>query len=580
MLGHNKKSIGNIARLMKYIRPYLFLFIIALIVVTISTYISMLPPQIIRNAINNYILNTSISEEVRIYQAGKSGLIYLLVNAFIFILGYISLYITAYIGGKIVYDIRQELFSHTMKLPLSFMDKNPTGRITTRIANDTENMQDFFTSVITDMIQDIFLLFGVVFVMYRMSPALFKSVFFIFPLIVIAIIIFRYYDLKVYRIVRTNLARINAFLAEHISGMPVIKLFNAEKYKYNEFDEINKDHYKSSMSQLYVFAIFRPIILAIAAIVWSGARYILNKTLNFGDLYAFVAYLDLFIKPLRDISEKYDIIQNTVASSEKVFRILDEKEEDIGNRNGLVKVENGDIRFRNVWFRYNEDRWILKGINLDFEPGQLTAIVGETGAGKTSLMNLVNGMYRAQQGDILVDGHKLEEYNINELRKQVSTVPQDVILFSGTLLDNIRLFDSRISEQQVVSALKRVYAYDAINKLPGGIYTTVVERGKGISAGERQLVALARAVLFDAKVLILDEATSNIDVETESRIQLAVNELAKERNIIMIAHRLTTVINAKRIIVIHKGVVAEEGTHAELMKKNGIYHKLYELQFS
>ncbi|SHH19146.1 ABC transporter ATP-binding protein [Thermosipho atlanticus] len=574
-----------LSRLLKYAKPYIVLFILAIAIVLSLTFVTLLPPQIVRTTINNYITNNSLPLDQRFKGIFKMAIYYLLSTSAIFVLEYFSIFLTTYIGGKIVYDIRNDLFKHVLRLPMSFFDRHPSGQITTRIANDTQNVMDFFTSVITSIVNDVFLLSGVIIMMLRVSSSLFVNISFVFPVLIIAMLLFRYFDLKAYKAVRSNISRVNAYLAEHIAGMPVVKLFNAEEYESKGFDRVNKDLYKSRIQQMYVFAIFRPTVstlyrLAIAAIVWMGANYIANKTLNFGDLYAFVAYLELFMRPLEDLSEKYDVIQNTIASAEKIFTLMDESEEHFGDEEGKSKIEKGEIEFRNVWFRYTEERWILKDINLHFKPGELIAIVGETGAGKTSIMNLINGMYRPERGKILIDNVELEKYNIHELRKQVSAVPQDVVLFTGTLLDNVRLFHEEIDEEAVKEALKKVYVWDLIERLPNGLYTKIIERGKGISAGERQLIALARSILFDAKVFILDEATSNIDVQTEERIQKAVRELSRNKTVIMIAHRLATVVNADRIIVVHNGQIVEEGTHFSLMRKKGIYYKLYEIQFA
>ncbi|RKX46132.1 MAG: ABC transporter ATP-binding protein, partial [Thermotogae bacterium] len=403
-------------------------------------------------------------------------------------------------------------------------------------------------------------------------------------IVIASMILFRYCDRKVYRMVRTNLARINAFLAEHIAGVSVVKIFNAEEQKKKEFDNIAKDYYKSLIKQLYVFGIFRPFMdflyfLGLSLIIWFGAKYIMNKTIGFGALYAFASYLDMFFAPLRDIAEKYDIVQNSMASAEKIFNLFKENGEKLGKPDGKKHVEKGVVEFKNVWFSYDGKRWILKDVNIMFAPGYLTAIVGETGAGKTSLMNLLNGLYVPQKGVILVDDIPLQEYDLKSLRREIAVVPQDVVLFSGTILDNIRLFDENIPEEKVLEALEKVYAMDIVNKLEKGIHYEVVERGTTLSSGERQLIVLARAVLFDSKILVLDEATSNIDVETETRIQKALRELSKDKTVIMIAHRLSTVKDADRIIVIHNGQVVEEGKHRELLKRRGVYYKLYEVQF-
>jgi len=559
--------------------------LVAIAIVISLTFFTLMPPQIVRTAINTYILSDSLSAADKITGISHQAVLFLLVSGAIFLFEYLSILVTTYIGSKVVYNIRRELYDHVLMLPMSFFDTHPSGQLTTRITSDTQNVQEFFTSVITSIINDVFLLAGVIIVMWQMSSKLFLDIVYIFPLIVVAMAIFRYFDIRAYRAVRAGISKINAYIAENLAGMPVTKLFNAEGYKRNEFDKINKELYKSRMNQLYVFGIFRPVVnflyyLTMALIIWFGSKYILDKTLNFGDLFAFVSYIDTFMRPIEDLSEKYDIIQNTTASAEKIFALMDEPIESQGEIGGKSEIAYGKVEFKNVWFSYDNKRWILQDVNLEFVPGELVAIVGETGAGKTTIMNLVNAMYRPQQGSILIDDIPLEKYDLQMLRRCVSAVPQDVVLFSGTLLDNIRLFHEDITEKQVVEALDKVHALDIIERLPKGIFTEIVERGKGISAGERQLIALARSVLFGAKVFILDEATSNIDVETEHRIQEAVRELSKENTVIMIAHRLSTVVEADRIIVVADGKIAEQGKHLELLAKRGAYYKLYEIQFA
>lgn len=571
-------------KLISYAKPYWYLFIIAIVIVLASTYVELMPPKIVKNAIDDYINNRDISVDDRISGVIKSGIVFLTVLVLRFFLNYGNIYLTSYLGAKIVYDIRKDLFNHVMKLPMSFFDKNPSGRITTRIVNDTQNVQEFFTTVVTSIIKDIFLLGGIVISLIQLSKVLFVHLSYIFPIVIASMILFRYFDRKVYRMVRTNLSRINAFLAEHIAGVSVVKIFNAEDQKKREFNSIANDYYKSLIKQLYVFGIFRPFMdflyfLGLSLIIWFGAKYIMNKTIGFGTLYAFAFYLDMFFAPLRDIAEKYDIVQNSMASAEKIFNLFNEKEEKLGKPNGKKYIEKGIVEFKNVWFSYDGNRWILKDVSVKFNPGCLTAIVGETGAGKTSLMNLLNGLYVPQKGVILIDGIPLQEYDLKSLRKEIAVVPQDVILFSGTILDNIRLFDENIPEEKVLEALERVHALDIVNKLEKGIYYEVVERGTTLSSGERQLIVLSRAVLFDSKILVLDEATSNIDVETETRIQKALRELSRDRTVIMIAHRLSTVKDADRIIVVHNGQIVEDGKHRELLGRRGVYYKLYEMQF-
>lgn len=573
------------ARLLKYALPYVWFFILAIFIVLIAAIVDLLPPQLIRTAIDDYLNNDALVQSERISGIYRMGLLVTVVFCAQFLLGYVSTFITSYLGNRIVHDVRIELFEKVLRLPMTFFDRNPSGRITTRIVNDTQNIQEFFTNVITSMVKDVFLLAGTIYFLIRLSSKLFTASSFIFPIIAAAMILFRYFDLKVYREVRTNLAKVNAYLAEHISGMSVIKLFLAENYKRKEFDHVNSELYRSLLKQMYVFGIFRPFIsfvryLATSVIVYFGAKMILQETIKFGELYAFIAYIDTFMRPLEDVSEKYDIIQNTTASCEKIFSLMDEEPEPEGNPKAHFVIEKGELKFEDVWFSYDSDRWVLKGINVSFKPGELTAIVGETGAGKTSLMNLINGLYVPQKGRILIDGRDMFEYDLKRIRKQIAAVPQDVILFTGTVLDNVRLFDDTYSEEEVIESLKRVHAYDIVCRLNDGIRTKIVERGYTLSAGERQLIALARAVLFDAKILILDEATSNIDVETETRIETTIKELSKEKTVIMIAHRLSTVKNADRILVVHNGKIVEEGKHTQLLAARGVYYQLYQIQFA
>ncbi|KHC90814.1 ABC transporter [Thermotoga sp. TBGT1765] len=537
-----------------------------------------------KTAIDKFLVESTLSSFERLNGIVITAFIILGIRVLSFLVGFASSYVTGYAGSKIVLLMRKDVFSHVVSLPYSFFTGIPSGVVTTRIVNDTQNIQEFFSSVVTSVIMDVLLLGAVVVSLIQLSRELFGHVYYLLPLIVISILLFRYFDRRAYRKVRTNLARLNAFLAEHIAGINVIKILNLEKHKEKEFSTVATEYYRSLMEQLYVFGVFRPLMdflyfLGVSLVLWYGARYIANKTLGFGSLYAFVSYLDMFFRPLRDLSEKYDIIQNSMASSEKILNLLKEEPEVIGNPNGPNEISKGRVRFENVWFSYDGKNWVLKDINLDFQPGKLYAIVGETGGGKSTLMSLINGLYIPQKGNIFIDEIPLLEYNLKLVRKQIAAVPQDVLLFSGTILDNIRLFDESIPEERVLEALKRVHALDIIERLPGGVYYEIVERGTTLSAGERQLIALARAVLFDAKIFILDEATSNVDVITETKIQEALEELSKDRTVIMIAHRLSTVKDVDEIVVVHNGRIVEKGNHYELLEKRGFYYNLYKIQF-
>ncbi|AGL48966.1 ABC transporter ATP-binding protein [Thermotoga maritima MSB8] len=570
--------------LLRYAKKYWYLFLVGTVLSLILTVMEILPPRLMKTAIDKFLVESTLSSFERLNGIVITAFIILGIRVLSFLVGFASSYVTGYAGSRIVLLMRKDVFSHVISLPYSFFTGIPSGVVTTRIVNDTQNIQEFFSSVVTSVIMDVLLLGAVVVSLVQLSRELFGHVYYLLPLIVISILLFRYFDRRAYRKVRTNLARLNAFLAEHIAGINVTKILNLEKHKEREFSTVATEYYRSLMEQLYVFGVFRPLMdflyfLGVSLVLWYGARYIANKTLGFGSLYAFVSYLDMFFRPLRDLSEKYDIIQNSMASSEKILNLLKEEPEVIGNPNGPNKISKGRVRFENVWFSYDGKNWVLKDINLDFQPGKLYAIVGETGGGKSTLMSLINGLYIPQKGNIFIDEIPLLEYNLKLVRKQIAAVPQDVLLFSGTILDNIRLFDESIPEERVLEALKRVHALDIIERLPGGVYYEIVERGTTLSAGERQLIALARAVLFDAKIFILDEATSNVDVITETKIQEALEELSKDRTVIMIAHRLSTVKDVDEIVVVHNGRIVEKGNHYELLEKRGFYYNLYKIQF-
>lgn len=488
-------------------------------------------------------------------------------------------------GQKVILDIRNELFRHLLKLPMKFYDQNPTGRIVTRVTNDTENLNEFFTSAITSIIKDVLMLAGILVFMLIISPKLTGYAMIILPFIILSTVLFRIFARKAFRRVRTRLARINAFMAEHISGMSVIQLFNREKAKKEEFSKINENYYKSTIQQLMVFAIFRPTMdllfyLGMTTVIWFAAKDLLAGTLTFGILYAFINYIDMLFQPLRDIAEKFNIVQNAFASSEKIFSLMDEKEGiGMNGENQEKKIERGEVVFEDVKLSYDGEKQVLRSISFDIKPEEEVAIVGETGAGKTSMMNILTALYPIQGGKIKIDDISIYDYQLELLRKGIAVVLQDVFLFSGSVLDNIKLFNENISDEQAIEAAKYVHVDHLINKFENGFQTNITERAATLSAGERQLIALARAVVSDPKILVLDEATSNIDPVTEGLIQDAMKKVACNRTVITIAHRLSTIRSAHRILVLHKGKLAEHGTHNELMKKDGIYKRLYRLQY-
>ena len=565
--------------LLMYMRRYTLFVVLTVILVIASASVDIAPPYIVRTAIDSYIVNPSLPTPERISGVFRQALLFLAVISASFALNFLTLYVSSYTGAKIIYDLRKDVFDHVLHLPMKYFDKTHSGVITTRITNDTQNLMEFFVTVFTSLVKDVFLIAGILFMLVKLSLHLLTFLSPVMLAVVVVTVVFRKYARQIYRMIRESIARINAFLAEHIAGMSVVQAFEVRDIKRKEFEEITEEYYRNAMKQLTLFGVFRPSMdviysLGIAVIVWFGSGMVKEGLVGIGTLYAFASYLDMFFNPIRDFAEKFDIAQSSLASAEKIERIFKERREELGE-GGRKKVERGIIEFRNVWMAYEDEKWVLKGVNARFEPGGLNAIVGETGAGKSSLISLLNLTYRPQKGEILIDGTRIEDYDLKALRRQIAYVPQEVIIFEGTILDNIRLFNEDIPEERVIEALRKVRALEIFEKFPNGIRTHISERGGNLSLGERQLISLARAVLFDAKILVLDEATASIDTVTESLIQETVEEIARERTVIAIAHRLSTVRNAKKIFVVHEGKIVEEGTHEELLKKGGVYHKFY-----
>ncbi|HWR60257.1 MAG TPA: ABC transporter ATP-binding protein [Clostridia bacterium] len=515
----------------------------------------------------------------------RIALIFLLTILGSFLLNYIQVYILNYTGQKIIYNMRQELFAHIHRLSLSFFDRSPVGRLVTRVTNDMENLNEMYTAVLVNLFKDILMLCGIIMIMLRMNTRMALISFTIIPLIILSAAIFRSKARDAYRQTRVKLAKINATLSENISGMRIIQIFNRENYKYREFEGINREYNIAGMRELFVFAVFRPSMdliysLALSLLIWYGGARMLSGELPFGVLFAFINYIEQFFQPINDLTEKFNILQSAMASSERIFLLLDEKET---LENPPVPVSlgriRGDIEFKNVWFAYEGENWVLRDISFRINAGETAAFVGATGAGKTSIISLIGRLYDIQKGEILIDGKNIRELDKYQLRSQIGTVLQDVFLFSGDIKSNIRLNEDRIDDETVIRSSRFVNADRFIEKLPKGYDEEVAERGATFSSGQRQLLAFARALAFDPSILVLDEATSNIDTETEMLIQDAIKKVIRDRTTIVIAHRLSTIQHANRIIVLHKGKVREMGTHQELLDKRGMYYDLYLLQY-
>lgn len=501
-----------------------------------------------------------------------------------FVCTYAQVYILNYVGQKVIYSMRETLFKHVEKLSLSFFDKNPVGKLVTRLTNDMNNINQMFTDVLISFFKDILLIGGTVIIMFMINAKLALISFVTMPIVIFISIKFRKVSRKAHREVKSKIGKINAVLNENINGMKIIQMFHVEKEFYKDFDEINTEHKTASMKELKIFAVFRPSMdfiysLALAILIWYGGKGLISGAVEFGVVFAFIQYIQQVFRPIFDLSEKFNIMQSAMASSERVFELLDEKV-DIENKNEAIELKefNGEIEFKNVYFAYGKD-WILKDVSFKINPGEAVAFVGATGSGKSTIINLISRMYDIQKGEILIDGVNIKDIHKDSLRNHVSTVLQDVFIFTGDIKENIRLFEKSIDMDKVKEVAKFVNADKFIENLPNKYEEEVVERGATLSTGQRQLLSFARALAFDPSILILDEATSNIDTETETLIQDAISKVIKGRTTIVVAHRLSTIKNCDKIIVLHKGRIKEVGSHEELLEHKGMYHKLYSLQY-
>lgn len=547
-------------------------------------------PQVIVEG-KNYTATELTASELRSFRSYDINALYLISLIFLvmllvlFVITYIQQYMLQYAGQRIIYGIRQELFTHIQRLSLSFFDKNPVGRILTRVTNDIETLNEMYTEVLVNLFKDLLVLVGIIIVMMSLNLKLALISFISIPLVLLSTWLYKRYARDAFRIVRVRLARINTTLNENISGMRIIHIFKREKQQFWRFDEINTSHYDASMRELKTVAVFRPSMdliysLALALLLWFGGREVLGGVIEFGLLFAFIEYLRRFFQPINDITEQFTILQQAMASSERIFQLLDQQMI-IPNPEEPVEVSgfNGEIEFDHVWFAYNNENWVLKDISFTIKPGEMVAFVGATGAGKTSIINLLGRFYDIQKGAIRIDGIDIRDIDLETLRRNVGIVLQDVFLFSGDIRSNITLNNQNITEQEMRDVAHYVNASTFIEKLPQMYSEEVKERGSTLSQGQRQLLSFARTLAFKPSILVLDEATANIDTETEILIQDALNKLIKGRTTIVIAHRLSTIQHADKIIVLHKGTIREMGSHQELLTHEGLYYNLYRLQY-
>lgn len=566
-------------RLLGFIEPYKKYVIFAIILNVFVAILSAVGPMLTKIAVDDHIKKSDYK--------GLLFISLILLGSLILqaTIQYFLTYFTQFIGQKTLYDIRTKIFNHIQTLALKFFDRTPIGRLVTRATNDVEALGELFSSGIVMVFYDIFIIVGILVFMFLMDVSLSLVTLTVLPILIYGTFLFRKKARESYRDVRLYLARLNSYMQEHVTGMSVVQIFNKQKDEFKKFSAINDDYKRTNIKSIFYYAIFYPSVellsaIAVGLIIWYGGGEVVQGYLTIGVLFAFIQYTEMFFRPIRDLSEKYNIMQTAMASSERIFKLLD-NQTIIKNPDKPVKLDNveGSIEFKNVWFAYNGEDYVLKDISFRINPGETVAIVGHTGAGKTSIINTFTRFYDINKGEILLDGIEIQKIDKKELRKYISMVLQDVFLFSGTIKSNINLNDENISDKQVVDAAKIVGADKFIEALPDKYDEEVKERGATLSVGQKQLISFARALAYNPKILILDEATSSIDTETEHLIKNAIEKLLVGRTAIVIAHRLSTIQNADKIIVLHKGEIRETGNHQQLLAKKGIYYKLYQLQY-
>jgi ATP-binding cassette subfamily B multidrug efflux pump len=588
-------------RLFKYLRPYRVRAIVSVLLVIFSSVLEIVGPAIVAVAIDLFVkpLNgaapVGLSAHLGRWLAAHhwalnpmdginlAAALYLITLVAGFAVLYTQMVLMNLMGQYIMYDLRKQIFGHLQRLDIQFFDRHPVGRLMTRVTTDVDALNEMFTAGFVSIFGDIVVLAGIVGVLFWMNWRMALVLFSITPFIIAVSAWFRRGARVTYRAVRVRIAAINAFLQEHLSGMSTVQLFNREEREADKFDELNGRHRDANIDSIFYYAVFYPVIeliesIGIALIVWYGGGQVIRSTLSVGALVAFFQYAQRFYEPISDLSEKYNILQAAMAASERIFKLLDTPAK-IVKDDGRVVERIESVEFRNVWFAYNEPEWVLKNVSFRINRGERVALVGHTGAGKTTVTALLLRFYDIQRGSILINGIDIREISLASLRRIFAIVQQDFFLFTGNVADNISLGDPAIPEDAVRKAAVRVQADRFISRLPEGYASIVRERGAGFSVGEKQLLSFARALAFDPEVLILDEATSSIDTETERLIQEAIHTLLEGRTSLVIAHRLSTIRSADTILVFHHGEIRERGTHDELMQTNGLYRKLYESQY-
>jgi len=585
-------------RVLHFVKPYRVAFNVAMSLTVVLALITIVRTELIGYCIdfvtgvqgkNAFPFLTDFFHSMADGREKVSALTLVTVVIVIFLIAeslfiYFQMYLSNKVAQSVTIDIRTQVFSHITKLRLKYFDNTPIGTLVTRVISDIETVAEIFYEGLIAVVGDMVKLVVVVLVMFLVDWRLALVTLIPIPLLLFATRIFQRSIKKSFQGVRTQVAQMNAFVQEHVTGMSIVQVFNREDIEMKKFEEINKKHRKAHIDSVMAYSVFFPVVeilsaLSIAFLIWIGTGLSLNGTVSYGDMVKYILYVNMLYRPIRMLADRFNTLQMGMVGSERVFRVLDTDENIPDNGNVTTEDLKGDIIFNDVWFAYNNDEYVLKGISLEVKHGETVAFVGATGAGKSSVINLVSRLYELHKGTITIDGVDIRDYKIETLRKNIAVVMQDVFLFSDTIHNNITLRDESISREEVIEAAKRVGAHDFIMKLPKNYDYNVRERGATLSTGQRQLISFIRAYVTDPKILILDEATSSVDTESELMIQKAIEKLTEGRTSLVIAHRLSTIQKAKKIIVMDNGKITEQGTHDELLKLNGQYRHLFELQF-
>lgn len=570
-------------RLLTYLKPHIWTMICATILVLFIIAVELYRPIIIGDAIDQYINNPVLTADEAFAGLLMAAGVYLVMLLLGFAFNALDMWMLQKMGQKIIYRMREEVFTHIHSLSLSFFNTTPVGKLVTRVSNDTEAVNELFTTILVKLFKNAVKIIGYAIVMVNISPRMALVSFALLPVVAGLTFFFRYLSRKAYQITRNRITELNTFLSEHLSGMKLIQIFAREEQKYQEFEQKSGELYKANWREVMIFATFRPLIyllsvVAMVLVIGTGSYGVLQGTLSMGTLFIFISYISNFFEPIQELAEQFGTLQSSLASAEKVFSILDEKPQIVNPTHPVPVDIKGRIEFRHVWFAYEDEDYILKDVSFVIEPGERVAFVGATGAGKSTILNLIGRYFDIQKGEILIDGVNILDIDKSTLRTAIGQVQQDVFLFTGDIKNNISLYNEEISLERIKQAAHVVHADTFIEKMPGGYDAPVTERGSTLSAGQRQLLSFARTLVYDPAILVLDEATANIDTETESLITKALEVLMEGRTTIMVAHRLSTIQHADNIIVLDHGHIMECGTHQELLQRDGTYKKLYELQ--